>query len=465
MDSPCRGPRSHIEEPGFRVTSSSAQPGNAHTGSDDILDKIRRLQWCGIYTRQSRGPKDEYSSCQAQFEACLAFVTSRFDDGWVFNGRRYDDEAESSETLDRPGLQKLLEHIREGKVQRVVIHRLDRLSRRLVDCTKFLQELHDLHIPLTIVKQPELGVTAEHNLLLNLMASFAEFEQQMTRERLADARAALKRHGRRIAGVVPYGYKADPVTRQLVVVKAEARRVRQMFELAADGKTPAEIAAIANHHGWRTKQRRSRKGRVTGGGRWTARQVLAILSNPVYAGLIRDGDQIRPGAHKPIVDRELFDQVQQIIASRRTSSRDRRTSPAGWPLRGIRHCGQCGRPMSPSISGHKNFRYRYYRCRSDAGGQPACKGVSIPAQEIETFVARALGDAEFHQSQGDADGPPDERFAEFLRIWPQLPHHVQSQALPRLVREVVYDPKHSTITVNLDADAIAEFPQAPPTTP
>lgn len=182
MASACRGTRSHLNEPGSRVTSSNAQSGDADT--DDILDRVRHLHWCGIYTRQSRGPKDEYSSCQAQFESCLAFVTSRFDDGWVFNGRRYDDEAKSSETLERPGLQKLLEHIREGKVQRVVVHRLDRLSRRLVDCTKFLQELHDRRLPLSIVKQPELGTSAKDTMLLNLMASFAEFEQQMTREGL-----------------------------------------------------------------------------------------------------------------------------------------------------------------------------------------------------------------------------------------------------------------------------------------
>jgi DNA invertase Pin-like site-specific DNA recombinase len=115
------------------VTISSANPSDADAVSDDILDRIWRLHWCGIYTRQSRRPKDDYSSCQTQFEACLAFVTSRFDDGWAFNGRQYDDETESSEALDQPGFQRLLEHIREGKVQRVVIHRLDRLSQRTVD--------------------------------------------------------------------------------------------------------------------------------------------------------------------------------------------------------------------------------------------------------------------------------------------------------------------------------------------
>jgi DNA invertase Pin-like site-specific DNA recombinase len=444
------------------VNSPHPQPRDADAASDDILEQIRRLHWCGIYTRQSRGPKDDYSSCQAQFETCLAFVSSRFDDGWVFNGRRYDDEAESSETLERPGFQRLLEHIREGKVQRVVIHRLDRLSRRLADCARILQELHNLRIPLTIVKQPELSGSAADTMLLNLMASFAEFEQQMTRERMADARTALKRHGRRIAGVVPYGYQSDPVSKQLIIVKTEASHVRRMFELAADCKKPVEIAAMANERGWRTKRRTSKSGHVSGGGRWTARQVLAVLSNPVYAGLIRDGEQLRPGAHEPIIDQMLFDRVRENVASRRTSSRDRTASPIAWPLRGLLRCSQCGRLLSPSNSGYKNFRYRYYRCRSDAGGTPACLGVSLPAHEIETFVMRAVGDAEFHQSLQGADGQLTDLIQNFARIWQRLSPQIQEQALPRLVCEVVYDPKRSTITVNFDADAVGEFSRAAP---
>lgn len=441
------------------MNSHHPQLREADAASDDILDRVRRLHWCGIYTRQSRGSNDDYSSCQAQFEACLAFVSSRFDDGWVFNGRRYDDETESSETLERPGFQRLLEHIREGKVQRVVIHRLDRLSRRLVDCARILQELHELQIPLSIVKQPELSGSAADTMLLNLIASFAEFEQQMTRERMADARKALKRHGRRIAGVVPYGYQADPVSKQLRIVKTEANHVRQMFEWAADGKKPAEISAMANERGWRTKQRTSKRGQVSGGGRWTARQVLAVLSNPVYAGLIRDGEQLRPGAHEPIVDQMLFEKVRETIASRRTSSRDRTASPIAWLLRGLLRCGQCGRPLSPSISGYKNLRYRYYRCRSDAGGTPKCQGVSLPAHEIETFVMRAVGDAEFHPSPTGTDNNDESVRQSFLRIWQKLSPQDQSKALPRLVREVVYDPKRSRITMTLDPDVVVQMAQ------
>lgn len=442
------------------MNSPHIQPGDADPENDDLLERIRRLHWCGIYTRQSRGSKDDYSSCQAQFESCLAFVTSRFDDGWVFNSRRYDDEAESSETLERPGFQRLLEHIREGKVQRVVIHRLDRLSRRLADCARILQELHELQVPLSIVKQPELSGSAADTMLLNLMASFAEFEQQMTRERMSDARKALKRHGRRIAGVVPYGYQSDPVSKQLMIVKTEASHVRQMFEWAADGRKPAEIAAMANERSWRTKRRTSKSGNVSGGGRWTARQVLAVLSNPVYSGLIRDGEQQRPGAHEPLVDQKMFEKVRETIASRRTSSRDRTASPIAWPLRGLLRCGQCGRPLSPSISGYKNLRYRYYRCRSDAGGTPKCQGVSLPAHEIETFVVRTVGDAEFQPSPTATGDNDESERKSFLRLWRNLSPQDQSKALPRLVREVVYDPKRSRITMTLDPDAVEQMVQA-----
>jgi len=442
-----RSTRSNVHEPGHRVTSRSVESGEADHDGDDILAEIRRLCWCGIFTRQSREPNDVYSSCQAQFDACLEFVKSRFDDGWVFNGRRYEDEAKSSESLERPGLQQLMEDIREGKVDRVVVHRLDRLSRRLADCSRFLQELHDRGVPLTIVKQPELGTTAEHTLLLNLMASFGEFEQEMTRERMSDARGALKQQGRRVAGVVPYAYQADPVTKQLVVLPQEARRVRKMFQMAADGTTPKEMAQVANKRGWRTKQRTSRNGRVSGGGRWTARQVLAILSNPVYAGLIRAGDQLRPGAHEPIVDQELFDKVHSIIASRRTSSLGGRTSSVGWTLRGLLRCGQCGRPMSPSISGHKNIHYRYYRCRSDAGGKPPCRGVSVPAYEIERYVSGLLARPETWGPSDAANGEQDQG-REFAVAWSTLDERVRQRLLPDVLREVVFDAARGTITVS-----------------
>lgn len=417
-----------------------------HNG-DDPLEQFPRLCWCGIYTRQSRNSDSEFSSCEAQFDTCFGFVRSRIEEGWVWNGQCYDDPAESSETLQRPAMERLLNDVRQGTIGRVVVHRLDRLSRKIADCTSFLQELREREVPLTIVAQPELGITAGDAFILNLMASFAEFEQELIRSRLAEARAAHKRRGRRVAGVVPYGYQADPITRQLIVVEREARCVRSMFQLAAKGKTPREIAEIANQQDWRKQTRNDCDPNG-----WTPRQVLAVLTNPVHAGLIRDGGESRPGAHEAIVDRELFEQVQTQIRSRRTRPPGWSEATLRWPLRGLLRCGQCGRVMSPSVSGHGNLRYQYYRCRSHAGGKPPCRGVSLPALEIESYVIELLGSDDL---ETDAESAHQmEQVRQFRTSWSSLDERARNDLLPGVVQEVVFDPHSSTVSVAFHEQAL-----------
>jgi DNA invertase Pin-like site-specific DNA recombinase len=252
---------------------------------------------CAIYTRQSRESDSDFTSSQAQFEACRDSVSARGRFGWVWNGRRYDDEGESGKRADGPGLTQLFADIEAGIVDRVLVHRVDRLSRNLLRSVAILQELRDRNVALTIVVAPELRCSTEDSLILNILSSFAEFEHDVIRERMSDARLAHKRRGRRVAGVVPFGYTADPITKQLVVVTEEADQVRRIFEMAADGKTPTEIAAIVNQLGWRTKQRVSRRsGKTSGGNPWTPRQVLATLSNPMYRGA--NGRDRASGRHR-----------------------------------------------------------------------------------------------------------------------------------------------------------------------
>ena len=162
-----------------------------------------------IYTRQSLAHDDEFSSCDAQFEICHEFITANRSKGWVWCGRRYDDAGQSGERLDRPAMSEMLDHLRRGHVDGLVVHRLDRLSRKLIDLTALLTELRTRNIPLLIVTDPTLGTSATDTLVLNIFGSFAEFEREMIRDRLADTRAAKKRKGLRVAGKVPYGYTHD----------------------------------------------------------------------------------------------------------------------------------------------------------------------------------------------------------------------------------------------------------------
>jgi DNA invertase Pin-like site-specific DNA recombinase len=194
--------------------------------ADDIPPSIS----CAIYTRQSRESDSDFKSTQAQFEACLAFVAAHRNQGWAWNGRRYDDEGESGKRTDRPGLTLLFADIEAGIVDRVIVHRMDRLSRSLFHSVTILQEVRDRNVAVSIVTAPDLSCSSEDSLILNILSSFAEFEHDVIGERMSDARVAHKRRGRRVAGVVPFGYAADPNTKQ------RRSRVTRYWELSfADG--------------------------------------------------------------------------------------------------------------------------------------------------------------------------------------------------------------------------------------
>jgi len=204
-------------------------------------------------------------------------------EGWQLVDRRYDDLGHSSETLDRPALNRLVEDIHAGAIDRVLVHRLDRVARKILYACQFLELLRQHDVAITIVSQPELTGDASGRLLINLMATFAEFEQDMTKSRMADARAALKAHGRRVAGRIPYGYFADPTTKQLIISEPEAYRIRQILRMAADGKSLSQIADMLNSTETKNIQVRCDSSP------WTPRRISAVLSNRHYLGQIKYG--------------------------------------------------------------------------------------------------------------------------------------------------------------------------------
>jgi site-specific DNA recombinase len=341
---------------------------------------------------------------------------------------RFDDEGYSGTTLDRPALQRLLGVIRAGGIEQLVIYRLDRLSRNLRHFTTLFEELREHNVALEVVTAPGLGPAALDKLMLNVLASFAEFERDIAASRIAEARAHLKAHGRRIAGAIPFGYGADPHTKQLVVCEEEANAVVRMFHWAAAGVTPSVIASYANALRW-----------ITGGGNpWTARQVLSILRNHVYAGLVINGFALRPGCHPPLIDQDLYHQVQNVISGRRNRIPGKRGSGVGitWILRGLLSCGECGRLMSTHIVRAGPVLRCYYRCRSTTRGREACKGVMASAYEIETAVLSVI------------------------RASPKLTSKEQCAAVKEMVRGIVYDARSGTVRIELikplDGSAHAE---------
>lgn len=219
------------------------------------------------------------------------------------------------------------------------------------------------------------------HMIPNVLASFAEFEREMTTSRIAEAQAYLKSHGRRVAGALPFGYAADPYSNQLVVTPAEAQIVSSMFHWAVAKMTPSTIAALANTQGCRTKCN----------SRWTTRQVHFTLTNFVYAGLVLDGHGLRKGCSEGLIAKEVHDEVQKRLAVRRTRKPGREKSAIPWPLLGLVCRGACSRPLSTPTIRRGPVSYRYYRCRSTSGGREPCKGVLESAYEIESAVLDAAG--------------------------------------------------------------------------
>lgn len=410
-----------------------------------------------IYTRQSAEPRDGLSSCEAQFQSCLRYAQAEPSAGNVWIGERFDDEGISGRTLDRPALNRLRERVKAGMIDRVYATALDRYSRNVTDTIQLLEELEQAGVEVHIAHQPELCSAPESRLLRHILASFAQFEREIIAARIAETRSYLKKHGRRLAGPAPYGYDADPITKQLVPNRVEARRVRAIFRRAIRGQTPAEIARRIDHLGWRTKQWISkRSGRSVGGGRWTARQVLATLRNPVCLGEFAEGDSTRPGSHKPIVDPQSFYTVQEQLDQRRPSSRsDRHRLP--FPLRGKLVCPLCRRRLCTySITRRRGLTtivYRYYRCRSTAGGRPPCKGVQYPAGEVEGAVRDALADTRTWQTLIDAETALTPARADVLTaVWTGLDIPTQERLLAQIVESIAFRRRNSEIRITFKDD-------------
>lgn len=404
-----------------------------------------------IYTRQSRIRPGVTSSCVTQRGICADFA---FERRWSLAVETFDDAGESSESLDRPALQRLLKNIEQGNIHRVLVYSIDRLTRKLYDLHKLLDLFERCGVELAVVTDPNFGESAAHRLTSNIIAAASEFQVEMTRERMADTRAALKRQGRRVAGRVPFGYRAERSTKQLVINPNEGAVVQRIFELAAAGTRPQEIADGFN-----------RKNVVGAGGRigtWTARQILKVLRNPIYRGAIHDGARTRPGSHEAVVTSAMFDQVRKLIEARRSRPPGRTNPKVNWRLRGLLVCGRCGRVMSPTVSGYRNLDYRYYRCRSRASGRPPCEGVGVSAYEIEEFVRTTLS--------SDAcplvDSAAAAQMLEFSGAWRRLDQRQQTAALAEVLKEVRFHSDGGTISVTLADDALEQIrrPGSPPTT-
>jgi site-specific DNA recombinase len=367
---------------------------------------------CAIYTRKSseEGLEQNFNSLHAQREACEAFIKSQAGEGWRLVKTAYDDGGLSGGTMERPALQRLLAEINQGLIDVVVVYKVDRLTRSLTDFAKMVEVFDARGVSFVAVTQQFNTTTSMGRLTLNVLLSFAQFEREVTGERIRDKIAASKQKGMWMGGLVPLGY--DVIERRLAINQSEAETVRGIFRRYLEVGSVRLLMEDLNRRSIRSKVRVAKNGKRSGGNPFFRGALYVLLSNPIYIGEIRHKGVHHPGLHEQIVDRELWEKTQRLLRSQAVRGVSRATKSAPSPLMG-RLFDERGVALTPSHAVKGERRYRYYVSRNLIKGtaDSAGRGWRLPAPEIERTVAASacqifsdrVGIAEAAQAMGLAD--------------------------------------------------------------
>ncbi|WP_170610886.1 recombinase family protein [Ruegeria arenilitoris] len=422
---------------------------------------------CAIYTRKSsdEGLNQDFNSLDAQFEACTAYIASQRHEGWVAGRTRYDDGGISGGTLERPALQRLLADMDAGLVQMVVVYKIDRLTRSLADFAKLVERFDAAGCSFVSVTQAFNTASSMGRLTLNVLLSFAQFEREVTAERIRDKIAASKKKGLWMGGVPPLGYDPhpDPKIRGLVVNAQEAETVRTIFTLYDDLGCLNAVMRRADETGLRSKRHRFKSGRIQGGNRFSRGQIYAALRNPIYIGKIRHKTQVWDGQHEPIISEAVWQRVQEklVAASARPRGRKplarqlgaRPTAPLTGKLR-----DETGDRLTPTHTRRHGRQIRYYVSNRLISGGTDPRGWRLPAPALERAVANTIAGrigklAHDHR----ICARPDLHRGDAIQTKARHLANRLSEGAPELLQKILEDgqiTKHS-IVLGLNADGLA----------
>jgi len=346
---------------------------------------------CAVYTRKSTtaGLEQEFSSLDAQREACESYVHRQ--PGWTLVAERYADGGFTGANIERPAFQRLLADVEAGKIDVVVVYKVDRLSRSLLDFARVMERFGKSGASFVSVTQNFSTADAMGRLTLNMLMSFAEFEREMIGERTRDKMAAARKKGKWTGGPVPLGYAVQD--KHLHVEELEAVVVREVFRLYLEERSLLSVVRLLNERHRSTKRHSSQKGRLRESRPWTKGDVLRTLRNPVYAGLMRSPEGLHEGEHEALVDRVTFERVQALLNAGERTWKGSVRNP-DYFLRGILRCGCCGSALTTASTRKGKNEYRYYRCvKREKEGREACPSSPLPADAIESHVIERLREA------------------------------------------------------------------------
>lgn len=353
-----------------------------------------RPLYCAVYTRKStsEGLEQDFNSLDAQREACLAYISSQRGEGWTAVSEHYDDGGFTGAHTDRPGLQRLLEDIRAGKVNCVVVYKVDRLSRSLLDFSQLLEFFDKCQVSFVSVTQNFNTKTSMGRLTLNILLSFAQFEREIISERTRDKMGASRMKGKFLGGLVPLGYQLDKERHVLVPHPKQAEQIRFIFDSVLRERNVSNVLSLVQAKGIGLPERKCKNGVV-----WPAKPIsrahlYRIIRNPVYIGKVRYKNKLYPGEQEGIVSEEVFQEVQDLLDAKRIKHGYRRKLIDGL-LRGLLYCNACGSKMVPTYgkkNGRKHFYYICHKCQRE--GYASCPTKTVRQAEFNEAVIRRLSE-------------------------------------------------------------------------
>jgi len=419
---------------------------------------------CVVYTRKSseEGLEQSFNSLDAQREACEAYIASQKHEGWHLIPARYDDGGFSGGNMERPALKQLMDEIRAGKVNVVVVYKVDRLTRSLADFAKLVEQFDKMNVSFVSVTQQFNTTTSMGRLTLNVLLSFAQFEREVTGERIRDKIAASKKKGMWMGGTVPLGY--DVRERKLYVNEAEAATVRTIYEEFLRLGNVTLLKEWLDKNGVRSKVHVKPNGHKSGGYRFYRGPLYQLLRNPIYIGFTRHKKDTYPGQHEAILDRTTWDKAQALLTeNRQGKQRKPRTTKASL-FTGILFDTQ-GTLYTPTHASKNGRRYRYYTSQAVIRKTEKVEiPPRIPAPDLESAVTdrilRLLRTSEGLLAALTEDAPADQQhqFSAILKqaasaaaIWPSRTPVEKDEFLKAILDRVLIHPKHVEIRLRVSA--------------
>ena len=432
---------------------------------------------CAIYTRKSteEGLEQDFNSLDAQREAGENYIASQKAEGWFCMPDRYDDGGFTGGNLDRPAVTRLMADIEAGKIDCIVVYKVDRLSRSLMDFARMMEVFERHRVAFVSVTQHFNTTHSMGRLTLNILLSFAQFEREIISERTRDKIAAARRKGKWSGGhpVLGYDLLRETGGSKLIVNREEADRVRYIFDLYIECGSLIRTISRLDGLGWINKIWTTKEGRTRGGKPFDKVALARLLKNVIYLGKVTHKDQVFEGEHDAIVDEDVFRKAGAMLNSNRHTGGKHVRNKYGALLKGLVRCKACGCAMSHHFATKGPKRYRYYVCvQAQKRGWSTCPAPSLPAGELEQFVIdqiRSLGQddslvtdvvrAAQERLEADDGVRVDEdelagAIEAFDPLWETLSPAERAHVIHLLVKQIEYDAAGETISVTFHPTGI-----------